>query len=145
MRLPPTVDADVAATCLVRTLTERPPHGARVTATTMGGDGWVSPPLEPWLRDAIASASTQAFGKEPGFVGEGGSIPFLHQLAVRFPSVQFLATGVLGPGSNAHGPDESLHLPTAARLCDVVASVLEDHSRWRLRRASGTPVGSTSS
>jgi acetylornithine deacetylase/succinyl-diaminopimelate desuccinylase-like protein len=134
VRLPPSVDADTAATCLIAALTERPPHGAKVTATCQGGDGWVSPPLEPWLREAVGTASTEVFGKDPGFVGEGGSIPFLHQLGVRFPSVQFLATGVLGPGSNAHGPDESLHLPTAARLCDVVATVLADHSRWRLGR-----------
>jgi acetylornithine deacetylase/succinyl-diaminopimelate desuccinylase-like protein len=142
VRLPPSVDSSAAAASLVRTLTERPPHGARVTATSQGGDGWVSPPLEPWLRHAVASASVEVFGKDPGFVGEGGSIPFLHELAVRFPSVQFLATGVLGPGSNAHGPDESLHLPTAARLCDVVATVLEEHSRWRL---TGTSRPTTSS
>jgi acetylornithine deacetylase/succinyl-diaminopimelate desuccinylase-like protein len=141
VRLPPSVDAAVASRRLVQTLTERPPHGASVTASAVHADGWVAPPLEPWLRDAVASASTEAFGREPGFVGEGGTIPFLHSLATRFPSVQFLATGVLGPGSNAHGPDESLHLPTAARLCDVVASVLVDHARWRLSgRARSTPT-----
>ncbi len=132
VRLPPSVDATLAARRLLATLTERPPHGAKVTATSVEADGWVAPPLEPWLRDAVKSASSEAFGSDPGFVGEGGTIPFLHALARRFPSVQFLATGVLGPGSNAHGPDESLHLPTAARLCDVVACVLDDHARWRL-------------
>ena len=94
----------------------------RVTATEYHADGWVAPPLEPWLRDAVSDGvDATVFGREPGFVGEGGTIPFLASLGTRFPSVQFLATGVLGPGSNAHGPDESLHLPTAARLCDVVA------------------------
>jgi acetylornithine deacetylase/succinyl-diaminopimelate desuccinylase-like protein len=136
VRLPPSVDAQTAARRLIATLTERPPHGAKVTATSVQADGWVAPALEPWLRDAIQQASTEVFGREPGFVGEGGSIPFLASLAHRFPSVQFLATGVLGPGSNAHGPDESLHLPTAARLCDVVAEVLEAHARWRLARPS---------
>lgn len=134
VRLPPSVDAATAARRLVETLTERPPLGSHVRATSVQADGWVAPPLEPWLRDAVTSASTQVFGREPGFVGEGGTIPFLHSLASRFPSVQFLATGVLGPGSNAHGPDESLHLPTAAKLCDVVACVLDDHARHRLGR-----------
>jgi acetylornithine deacetylase/succinyl-diaminopimelate desuccinylase-like protein len=138
VRLPPSVDSATASQRLVETLTERPPHGAKVTATAVHADGWVAPPLEPWLRDAIQHASAEAFGKDPGFVGEGGTIPFLASLAQRFPSVQFLATGVLGPGSNAHGPDESLHVPTASRLCEVVADVLGAHARWRIAR-SPTP------
>jgi acetylornithine deacetylase/succinyl-diaminopimelate desuccinylase-like protein len=129
VRLPPSVDSTAAAQLLVDTLTERPPCGATVTATEIHADGWVAPPLEPWLRDALHASSTRAFGKEPSFTGEGGTIPFLASLGRRFEAVQFLATGVLGPGSNAHGPDESLHLPTAARLCDVVADVVEHHAR----------------
>jgi acetylornithine deacetylase/succinyl-diaminopimelate desuccinylase-like protein len=129
VRLPPTVDAATGARLLVDALTSDPPCGATVTATEIHADGWVAPPLEPWLRDALYASSTKAFGKEPSFTGEGGSIPFLASLGRRFESVQFLATGVLGPGSNAHGPDESLHLPTAARLCDVVADVVEHHAR----------------
>ena len=129
VRLPPTVDAAAGARLLVDTLTKSPPCGARVTATEIHADGWVAPALQPWLRDALYSSSARAFGKEPSFTGEGGSIPFLASLGRRFEAVQFLATGVLGPGSNAHGPDESLHLPTAARLCDVVADVVEHHAR----------------
>lgn len=129
VRLPPTVDSATGAQLLVDTLTESPPCGARVTASEIHADGWVAPALQPWLRDALYSASSRAFGKEPSFTGEGGSIPFLASLGRRFEDVQFLATGVLGPGSNAHGPDESLHLPTAARLCDVVADVVEQHAR----------------
>jgi acetylornithine deacetylase/succinyl-diaminopimelate desuccinylase-like protein len=131
MRLPPTVAAAGAAKLLVDTLTANPPHGAHVTATEIHADGWIAPPLEPWLRDGITAASKRAFGRDPGFVGEGGSIPFLASLGKRFPAVQFLATGVLGPGSNAHGPDESLHLPTAARVADVVATVVEAHASSR--------------
>jgi acetylornithine deacetylase/succinyl-diaminopimelate desuccinylase-like protein len=129
LRLPPTVDSATAAAVVLETLTTDPPNGARITATEIHADGWVTPPLEPWLRDAVRDASREAFDHDPGFVGEGGSIPFLASLAARFPGVQFLATGVLGPGANAHGPDESLHLPTAARLCDVVASVVDAHAR----------------
>lgn len=131
VRLPPTVNSADAAKLLVRTFTQSPPHGARISASEIHADGWVAPVLEPWLRDGVARASKEAFGHEPGFVGEGGSIPFLASLGRRFPSVQFLATGVLGPESNAHGPDESLHLPTAVRLCDVVATVVASHARSR--------------
>jgi len=143
VRLPPSVDATLAARRLTETLTKRPPHGAKVTVTTVGANGWVAPPLTPWLRDAVGRASTDNFGKDPGFVGEGGSIPFLASLARRFPSVQFLATGVLGPGSNAHGPDESLHLPTATKLCDVVGDVLDAHARWRLEGRGASTKGAT--
>lgn len=129
VRLPPTVDSAAGARGLVRALTSNPPCGATVTATEIHADGWVAPPLQPWLRDALYASSIKVFGKEPSFTGEGGSIPFLASLGRRFEAVQFLATGVLGPGSNAHGPDESLHLPTAARLCDVVADVVEHHAR----------------
>jgi acetylornithine deacetylase/succinyl-diaminopimelate desuccinylase-like protein len=128
MRLPPTVSSEGAAELLVSTLTDAPPHGAHVTATEIHADGWVAPPLEPWLRHGLEAASRQAFGREPGFVGEGGSIPFLASLGKRFPAVQFLATGALGPGSNAHSIDESLHLPTAARVADAVATVVEAHA-----------------
>ena len=136
VRLPPTVDPEVACARLVEVLTADPPAGAVVTATAEGAAGWVTPTPAPWLRDALDAASLGAFGKEPGFVGEGGTIPFLASLGERFPRVQFLATGVLGPGSNAHGPDECLHLPTAANVSDAVACVVEAHARWR--RTSGT-------
>ncbi len=136
VRLPPSIDSAEAAGHLVRALTTEPPNGARVHASEIHADGWVAPALEPWLRDAVERASVTAFDREPGFVGEGGSIPFLASLGRRFPSVQFLATGALGPGSNAHGPDESLHLPTAARICDVVATVVDAHARSRLEAAA---------
>ena len=61
------------------------------------------------------------------FTGEGGSIPFMSMLGQRFPRAQFLVTGVLGPESNAHGPNEFLHLPAAIKLTACVAQVLADH------------------
>jgi acetylornithine deacetylase/succinyl-diaminopimelate desuccinylase-like protein len=129
MRLPPTVSAAVAGASLVRALTDDPPHGAKVTATLeQCADGWVAPEPEGWFRDAVQHASHEVFGAEPGLVGEGGSIPFLASLTARFPGVQFLATGLLGPGSNAHGPDEALHLPTAAKLASVVAEIVAAHA-----------------
>lgn len=141
MRLPPSVSSAPAARLLVEALTANPPSGATVSAVEEHADGWVTPPFEPWLRGSLRDASIAAFDHEPGFVGEGGTIPFLASLGSRFPSVQFLATGLLGPGSNAHGPDESLHLPTAARLCDVVATVVDGHARWRVQRLDADRKG----
>jgi acetylornithine deacetylase/succinyl-diaminopimelate desuccinylase-like protein len=63
------------------------------------------------------------------YLGIGGSIPFMSMLGERFPKAQFLITGVMGPGSNAHGPNEFLDLPTGAKVTACVAQVLADHYR----------------
>jgi acetylornithine deacetylase/succinyl-diaminopimelate desuccinylase-like protein len=129
-RLPPTVDPERAAKALEAVLTADPPYGAKVTWTAHdNGAGWAAPPMEPWLATALDEASTAAFGKQAGFLGIGGTIPFMAMLGEQFPAAQFVITGVLGPGSNAHGPNEFLHLPTAERVSSCVASVLAAHAR----------------
>jgi len=130
LRLPPTLDTDRAAE-VVKTLLERdPPYGAKVTFTVeKGGAGWHAPPLAPWLAAAIERASLGAFGRGAAMMGEGGSIPFMGMLGEKFPHAQFVITGVLGPHSNAHGPNEFLHLPTGKRVSGAVARVIADHAR----------------
>jgi len=109
-------------------LTEAPPYGADVTFKAKeGSTGWNAPSLAPWLEQSLARASAAAFGAPPAYMGEGGSIPFMAMLGAKFPDAQFVVTGVLGPHSNAHGPNEFLHLPTAKRLSAVIAQVLADH------------------
>jgi acetylornithine deacetylase/succinyl-diaminopimelate desuccinylase-like protein len=128
-RLPPTVDAQEAAGAVAAALTANPPHGARVTFTLDAAEaGWDAPPTEPWLADALDAASDALFGHPVRSIGEGGSIPFMAMLGRRFPGAQFVLTGVLGPGSNAHGPNEFLHLPTGRRLTAAVALVLDAHA-----------------
>ena len=124
LRLPPNVDAQRAADALVRILTTNVPSSAEVTCTAHAADGWVSPPRTPWLDSALNQASLESFGRAPGFMGEGGSIPFLASLAARYPDVQFVVTGVLGPQSNAHGIDEMLDLPTVVSVTNSVINVL---------------------
>lgn len=124
-RLPPTTDSTDAARAIVSTLAADAPEGAAVDVELIqAADGWMAPPLEPWLDDALSEASRVAFGREAGFTGEGGSIPFLASLASRFPEAAFVATGVLGPGSNAHGIDEMLDLPTAVAVTNAVSHLL---------------------
>ncbi len=131
LRLPPTVDAARAARRLKEILEADPPYGARVTfeAPGSGSNGWDAPPTAPWLLESITRASTTHFGKPAAFHGLGGSIPFMSMLGERFPQAQFLITGAMGPGSNAHGPNEFLHLPTGVRVTACVAEVLADHHR----------------
>jgi acetylornithine deacetylase/succinyl-diaminopimelate desuccinylase-like protein len=119
------VDAQRALLAIENVLTENVPCGAHVTVTGQSSaDGWFSPRISPWLERALDTASQQAFGRPASFSGEGGTIPFLASLARRYPGVQFLATGVLGPGSNAHGIDEMLDLPTTVAVTNVVSSVV---------------------
>jgi acetylornithine deacetylase/succinyl-diaminopimelate desuccinylase-like protein len=128
LRLPPTLDGAGAAARLSRLLRADPPHGADVTVELAEpATGWNAPALEPWLAASLARASAACFGPPPGFLGEGGTIPFMAMLGDKFPQAQFVVTGVLGPQANAHGPNEFLDLPTAKRLTAVVANVLADH------------------
>jgi len=126
VRLPPSVDATRAAAALEAALTADPPDGARVTVQLeTPADGWVAPDPEPWVADALETASMACFGRPPSSYGEGGTIPFLSMLGARYPGVQLVATGVLGPGSNAHGPNEFLHLPMAEAVTVAVAELLK--------------------
>lgn len=124
LRLPPTVKASDGAKAVREALEADPPHGARVKATAGGQTGWNAPPMVPWLEDALNEASESWFGPSAVAMGEGGSIPFMGMLGERFPDAQFVITGVLGPGSNAHGPNEFLDLETARRLTGCIAQVL---------------------
>jgi len=125
LRLPPTADASEAATQLKSELERDPPYGARVRFESEGSaTGWHAPQTEPWLAAALDAASNRRFGKPAMLMGEGGSIPFMGMLGEKFPSAQFMITGVLGPQANAHGPNEFLHIPTAKRLTCCVADVL---------------------
>jgi acetylornithine deacetylase/succinyl-diaminopimelate desuccinylase-like protein len=128
LRIPPTCDATRAIGRLQEILEGDPPYGARVRFQPDGpAAGWNAPPTAPWLGDVIARASQAFFGRDAAAIGEGGTIPFMAMLGEKFPAAQFLITGVLGPGSNAHGPNEFLHLPTAQRLTAIIAHVIADH------------------
>lgn len=128
MRLPPTVDAKQASARLKQVLEADPPYGARVKFTyEEPGSGWNAPKTAPWLETALNAASKAAFGQPMAMLGEGGSIPFMGMLGAKFPNAQFVVTGVLGPHSNAHGPNEFLHIPTGKRITEVVAHVLAAH------------------
>lgn len=129
LRLPPTLDGDQAGRIVRDLLTQDPPHGARVEfALEKSSSGWNAPPMAPWLSDAIDDASQACFGRPAVYMGEGGSIPFMGMLGAKFPGAQFMITGVLGPHSNAHGPNEFLHIPTGKRVTAAVAHVVSRHS-----------------
>lgn len=129
MRIPPTCNPKRALEALQSVLLEDAPSGARVKFTNAEtASGWAAPPLASWLEEAIDDASRAYFnGNAAAKMGEGGTIPFMGMLGEKFPRAQFVITGVLGPASNAHGPNEFLDIPTGKRLTACVAQVIARH------------------
>lgn len=130
MRLPPTVDGKKATQAVKEILEADPPYGAKVSfKPDHAASGWNAPEVAAWLDESCQQASKDIFGEEALYMGEGGTIPFMAMLGESFPEAQFLVTGVLGPKSNAHGPNEFLHIPYAQKLTACVARVLADHGK----------------
>jgi acetylornithine deacetylase/succinyl-diaminopimelate desuccinylase-like protein len=128
-RLPPTCDAGKATGLIKKTLEADAPYGAEIEFDAEEGQsGWNAPELAPWLAESLKRASKAHFGKPVAFMGEGGSIPFMAMLGKRYPKTQFVVTGVLGPHSNAHGPNEFLHIATGKRVSACIADILADHA-----------------
>ncbi len=133
LRLPPLVDGNDAALKLKALLEDNAPYNAKVTfepdgrVGQYGATGWNAPELSPWLEQALDAASRAHFGAPVGYIGQGGTIPLMSLLQQGFPKAQMMVCGVLGPKSNAHGPNEFLHVPYGKRLTAAVAQVIAAH------------------
>jgi acetylornithine deacetylase/succinyl-diaminopimelate desuccinylase-like protein len=144
LRLPPLVEGHAAAAELKALLEDNAPYNARVTfepdgrAGAYGATGWNAPDLAPWLEQALDGASRAQFGSPCGYIGQGGTIPLMRMLQQGFPRAQMMVCGVLGPKSNAHGPNEFLHVPYAKKLTAAVAQVIQ---ACAARGASAEPTG----
>ena len=125
LRLPPLVEAATAVQALKALLEDNAPYQAKVTFETSGGaTGWNAPDTAPWFEQALNDASQAHFGAGCGYIGQGGTIPLMNMLSRGFPKAQMMVCGVLGPKSNAHGPNEFLHVPYAKKLTAAVAQVI---------------------
>jgi acetylornithine deacetylase/succinyl-diaminopimelate desuccinylase-like protein len=125
LRLPPLIDAAAAVEELKTLLEDNAPYQAKVTFEANGAaSGWNAPPTTPWFERALNAASLAHFGAPVGYIGQGGTIPLMNMLSQGFPTAQMMVCGVLGPRSNAHGPNEFLHVPYAKRLTAAVAEVM---------------------
>tara|TARA_B110000008_G_scaffold278801_1_gene323672 strand:+ start:1590 stop:2990 length:1401 start_codon:yes stop_codon:yes gene_type:complete len=125
-RLPPTVNCNIAMNTVDKVLRKNPPNHASVSIDwDEPANGWNAPKLSKWLEDAIEEASQSFYHKPAMAMGEGGTIPFMAMLGEQFPAAQFVVTGVLGPNSNAHGPNEFIHIPFAKKLSASIAFILD--------------------
>ena len=133
LRLPPLVDGHQASLQLKTLLEDNAPYNAKVTfhpdgrAGALGANGWNAPELAPWLESALDTASKAQFGAPLAYIGQGGTIPLMSMLQQGFPAAQMMVCGVLGPKSNAHGPNEFLHVPYGKKLTAAVAQVIAAH------------------
>ncbi len=128
-RIPAGVDSEVAAQRMKEILEDSPPHGAHVEFNIeMPADGFHSKPLADWLQNSLDEASRNHFGNPLQFIGEGGTIPFMPMLQSKYPDSEFMITGLLGPQSNAHGPNEFTHIPCGKAVTACVAEVLAAHA-----------------
>ena len=125
LRLPPLVQADAAVQELKALLEDNAPYQAKVTFEgAAGSTGWNAPDTAPWFETALNAASQSHFGAPCGYIGQGGTIPLMNMLSKGFPKAQMMVCGVLGPKSNAHGPNEFLHVPYAKKLTAAVAQMI---------------------
>ena len=124
LRLPPLVDGPSAARTLKELLERDPPYQASIRFEGSGSTGWNAPSTATWLAEALDGASNQLFGKPAAYMGEGGTIPFMSMLNAKFPRAQLLVTGVLGPKSNAHGPNEFIDIRYAKKVTAATAMVI---------------------
>ena len=125
LRLPPLVDAAACVQEMKALLEDNAPYQAKVTwESASGANGWNAPETAPWFAQALDAASQAHFGAPCGFIGQGGTIPLMGMLSQGFPQAQMMVCGVLGPKSNAHGPNEFLHVPYAKKLTAAVAQVI---------------------
>ena len=127
IRIPPMVDPTEAGKAIERVLTQNQPYGAKISLElNEAAAGWNAPKTADWLNDSMQKASETFFQQPACSISEGGTIPFMAMLGNKFPETQFMITGVLGPGSNAHGPNEFLHIPYGKKLTACVAGILRD-------------------
>jgi acetylornithine deacetylase/succinyl-diaminopimelate desuccinylase-like protein len=134
LRLPPTLDGKRAGELLKEALLRNPPNGAEISLELeKASTGWNAPAMVPWLEKAIDAGSREYFGRPAVYMGEGGTIPFMGMLGEKFPGAQFMITGVLGPHSNAHGPNEFLHIPMGKRVTACVSKVIAEHRNASVR------------
>ena len=127
MRIPPMVDPKKAVDAIEKILKDDIPYGASIELEfEEAAEGWNAPESKTWLLEAIEKASKKYFNQMPCTIGEGGTIPFMAMLGKQFPEAQFVITGVLGPQSNAHGPNEFLHIPFAKNLTCCISSIITD-------------------
>jgi acetylornithine deacetylase/succinyl-diaminopimelate desuccinylase-like protein len=128
LRIPPSKNSKEAKEQIENFFSKvKVPHNAKFSYNVYkSGTGFECPSYSKSVLEVINKAGNETFDKPVLYYGEGGSIPFLNDIKNVFPKAQFIVTGVLGPESNAHGPDEMLHLGFLENLVVTMGKILRD-------------------
>lgn len=125
LRLPPTLDGQTAINMLKDIIVKDPPYNAKVEILSpIFGNGWNCNTYSDKFLKNLNELSLKEFGKEAMLIGEGGSIPFVGEFQKKFNDAVFMVTGILGPKTNAHGPDEFLPIEFLKHVATVIGQLI---------------------
>ncbi|MFT4227405.1 dipeptidase [Micropruina sp.] len=124
VRIAPDADPGQALAALTTHLEQHAPWGARVRVSDGTKGSGTTVPFQGPFADAARAAFVEAWGVEPVFTGQGGSIPMVADFQQAFPAAEIVVTAVCDPDSRMHGIDESLHLGDFAKACKAEALLL---------------------
>eukprot|EP00824_Muranothrix_gubernata_P021667 TRINITY_DN479_c0_g1_i1.p1 TRINITY_DN479_c0_g1~~TRINITY_DN479_c0_g1_i1.p1 ORF type:complete len:483 (+),score=91.68 TRINITY_DN479_c0_g1_i1:3-1451(+) len=130
MRLPPPLNPYKAMEKAKEILSKDVPHNAKVEFIgNFCAPGLECPMLSPELEKSLDDSAKTFMGHPALYMGEGGSIPFMAMLHEMYPSTQIIVTGILGPGNNAHGPNEMLNIDYTKKLMMCITKVFADYKQ----------------
>ncbi len=124
VRIAPDADPAAALVAVAKHLREHAPWGAHVTVTDGSTGSGTTISFPGPVADAARPAFVEAWGVEPVFMGQGGSIPMVSDFQQAFPDATVLVTAVCDPDSRPHGIDESLDLGDFTKACLAEALLL---------------------
>jgi acetylornithine deacetylase/succinyl-diaminopimelate desuccinylase-like protein len=106
------------------------PKTVKVVVKSLHGGKGALTPLDSPAMGAAVIAMKKAFGKEPLFTREGGSIPVVNvfQTILEAPTI-LLGFGL--PDENAHSPDEHLNLKNFHKGILTTAYYLDELSKLK--------------
>ena len=124
-RLAPGDDAAKALAGLIAHLEDHAPWGAQVMVSEgETGESSMIGFTGPYA-EAARAAFAEAWGVEPVFIGQGGTIPMVADFGIAFPEATILITAVADPDTRAHGSNESLHLGDFTAACVAETLMLD--------------------
>lgn len=135
-RVAPGQSSADAYAAIERHLRAHAPFGAQLAFSEVDLGDSVLVDTDGWAISEARRALSDGYGRESVDYGVGGSIPFISDLAERYPDAQILVTGVEDPHSRAHSPNESLHIDTFRNAIRSEALLLA-----RLNRREMTSAG----
>ncbi|MCE7004402.1 dipeptidase [Kibdelosporangium philippinense] len=131
LRVPPGMDPVAAGNALIEHLHASAPWGAQVEVETEAVGEPFRTRVDGPAHKAIAMAMTEAYGRPPAKLGQGGSIPLCTVLSSIYPEAELVLMGVEEPQALIHAANESVDPGEIARMALAEALFLPHYARSR--------------